>query len=95
MTLEGKAILVTGGSPGYGHGIAKTLKSKGASSCRLSRTIMQLGQAAGTAAALALETSCALRALPPALLRDALRRQHVSLTWPPPENIVEHLMMEH
>ena len=53
-----------------------------ASSCRLSRTMMQLGQAAGTAAALAKELSVDLPDVPPERLRAALRAQHVELTWP-------------
>jgi hypothetical protein len=53
-----------------------------ASSCRLSRTMMQLGQAAGTAAALALELSVDLPNVPPKKLRAALRAQHVELEWP-------------
>ena len=53
-----------------------------ASSCRLSRTMMQLGQAAGTAAALARELSVDLPEVPPKKLRAALRAQHVELEWP-------------
>lgn len=53
-----------------------------ASSCRLSRTMMQLGQAAGTAAAIAAETSTAVSAISTDTLRRKLRGDHVQLTWP-------------
>lgn len=53
-----------------------------ASSCRLSRTVMQLGQAAGTAVALAKRLETELPAVPPEALRAALREQHVQLEWP-------------
>ncbi|MDA3923900.1 MAG: FAD-dependent oxidoreductase [Kiritimatiellae bacterium] len=53
-----------------------------ASSCRLSRTMMQLGQAAGTAAALAKELDVDLPSVPSERLRDALRKQHVQLEHP-------------
>ena len=73
---------------------AASFSSLAASSCRLSRTLMQLGQAAGTAAALALQAGHDLRALPPLLLREALRRQHVALEWPLPAALEEHLTQE-
>lgn len=63
-----------------------------ASSCRLSRTMMQLGQAAGTAAYLAAELPCALRDLPPRTLRQSLRRQHVQLESPMPRPIETHIL---
>ena len=69
-----------------------------ASSCRLSRTMMQLGQAAGTAVALACETGCELPAVPAAMLRHRLREQHVQLDWPIPPTLreyLEHAEMEH
>jgi hypothetical protein len=53
----------------------------GASSCRLSRTMMQLGQAAGTAAALAVRLGCRAAEVPPATLRQRLREQGVQLEW--------------
>lgn len=59
-----------------------SFSSIGGSSCRLSRTMMQLGQAAGTAAALALESRVALSELSADELRSALRAQHVQLEWP-------------
>jgi len=52
-----------------------------ASSCRLSRTMMQLGQAAGTAAALALELSVLPKDVPADRLRESLREQNVQLDW--------------
>lgn len=53
-----------------------------ASSCRLSRIMMQLGQAAGTAAALASEKACAIRDIDSKELRNRLAAQHVQLAWP-------------
>jgi len=50
-----------------------------ASSCRLSRTMMQLGQAAGTAAAIAVENKCSFPELDIQILRDSLIHQHVQL----------------
>jgi hypothetical protein len=61
---------------------AASFSSLAASSCRLSRTMMQLGQAAGTAAVLAQELSVPLPQVPYAALQDALRNQHVQLDWP-------------
>ncbi len=55
-----------------------------ASSCRLSRTMMQLGQAAGTAAAIAAERRVDLRDAPLDALQRSLREQHVALEWPMP-----------
>lgn len=54
----------------------------GASSCRLSRTMIQLGQAAGTAAAVAKVRGCDVCDVPSDQLRAELRRQHVQLEWP-------------
>ncbi len=56
-----------------------------ASSCRLSRTIMQLGQAAGTAAALATKAKVLLKNLKYSQLQKALIRQGVVLD----KNILE------
>ena len=61
---------------------AASFSAIAASSCRLSRTMMQLGQAAGTAAALAKRLSVALPEVPSDELRQALRAQHVQLDWP-------------
>jgi len=68
--------------------------SLAASSCRLSRTMMQLGQAAGTAAVLARRRSAQLADVPPADLRQALAEQHVQLDWPMPAEMREHLINE-
>ena len=64
-------LLVAGRCAGFSH-IA-------ASSCRLSRTMMDLGHAAGLAAALALELGCDAAAVPPALLRTRLQAQGADL----------------
>jgi hypothetical protein len=56
--------------------------------------MMQLGQAAGTAAALALEHEVDLADLPAAALQRRLRDQHVSLEWPMPAQLVAHLINE-
>lgn len=50
-----------------------------ASSCRLSRTMMQLGQAAGTAAALAIEKNCLFPEVDIQELRSSLIHQRVQL----------------
>jgi len=62
-----------------------------ASSCRLSRPMMQLGQAAGTAAALAKNENLDLAKLPYELLRDSLEEQHVQLSFPMPETLAHYL----
>lgn len=72
-----------------------SFSSVAASSCRLSRTMMQLGQAAGTAVALAVERNLpALAAVPAAALRERLAAQHVELTWPRSPELVAHLRRE-
>jgi uncharacterized protein YdhG (YjbR/CyaY superfamily) len=72
-----------------------SFSSVAASSCRLSRTMMQLGQAAGTAAALAVRHGLAsLAALPPAELRASLVAQHVEVTWPRSPALLAHLTAE-
>lgn len=58
---------------------AAGFSSLAASSCRLSRTMMQLGQAAGTAAVLAKTLDIHVSDVPPAKLRASLRDQHVQL----------------
>ena len=63
-----------------------------ASSCRLSRTMIQLGQAAGTAAALAVEVNCDFPAVPADPLRQRLRDQHVQLDWPMPPLLREYIV---
>lgn len=70
---------------------AAGFSSIAASSCRLSRTMMHLGQAAGTAAALAAEQNDALAAVSSQRLRGALSSQQVQLEWPTPEPIRRHL----
>jgi hypothetical protein len=70
---------------------ASGFSSIAASSCRLSRTMMQLGQAAGTAVALARDTGADLPGVPPERLRAALRTRHVQLDWPLPDDLAEHV----
>ena len=62
-----------------------------ASSCRLSRTMMQLGQAAGTAAVLALDRGVDLPDVPADALRAGLRAQRVQLEWPMSPQMREEL----
>lgn len=71
-----------------------SFSSIAASSCRLSRTMMQLGQAAGTAAAPAQEQDVDLPNVPPEALRPRLREQHAQLEWPMPEELVGYLKDE-
>ena len=61
---------------------AASFSSIAASSCRLSRTMMQLGQAAGTAVALAKELKVELPDVPAERLRESLRKQHVQIEHP-------------
>ena len=65
-----------------------------ASSCRLSRTMMELGQAAGTAAGIAKDMDIPLSDVPVEKLRDALRTQQVQLGWPMPEELKQYLDKE-
>lgn len=65
-------LLVAGRTAGF--------SSIAASSCRLSRTMMQLGQAAGTAAALAAAANSKFRDVDCRLLRDCLKQQGVVLS---------------
>jgi len=66
-----------------------------ASSCRLSRTMMQLGQAAGTAAAVALSARvAAFHAVDPTVLRTSLTVQNCELTWPRSAALLTHLQAE-
>ncbi len=62
-----------------------------ASSTRLSRTMLQLGQAAGNAVALARETGQELLAVEPSQLRDRLREEHVQLEYPLTEELKNYL----
>ena len=66
---------------------AASFSSIAASSCRLSRTMLELGEAAGTAAALAKELKVDLPDVPAGRLRAALRQQHVQLEFPLPEEL--------
>ena len=68
-----------------------SFSSLAASSCRLSRTMMQLGQAAGTAAALAKDLDVDLPDVPPEKLRAALREQHVEIDWPRSPELTAYL----
>ena len=70
---------------------AASFSSLAASSCRLSRTMLQLGQAAGTAVALAHELQVELPAVPTDRLRAALREQHVQLEHPLPDTLRAYL----
>ncbi len=72
-----------------------SFSSIAASSCRLSRTMMQLGQVASTAVALAHDGHLhSLAEVPSAELRSRLAAQHVELTWPRPPELVAHLQAE-
>jgi len=68
-----------------------SFSSLAASSCRLSRTMLQLGQAAGTAAALAQELRLDPAQVPADLLRAHLVAQHVQLTHPMPPALQHYL----
>jgi hypothetical protein len=69
---------------------AASFSSLASSSCRLSRTMMQLGQAAGTAVALAKKLAVELPDVPAKQLRDELRKQHVQLEYPMPAELREY-----
>lgn len=71
-----------------------SFSSLAASSCRLSRTMMQLGQAAGTAVAVATRGGVDLPDVPPERLRQELRRQHVQLEHPMPDELRAWLQEE-
>jgi hypothetical protein len=70
---------------------AASFSSLAASSCRLSRTMMQLGQAAGTAVALAKELKVELPDVPAERLRASLRQQNVQLEFPLPAALRTHV----
>jgi len=61
---------------------AAGMSAQAASSCRLTRVILTLGQAAGTAAALAQETGVSVARVDPIALRQRLREQGVQLSSP-------------
>ena len=72
-----------------------SFSSVAASSCRLSRTMMQLGQATGTAAALAVHGGAtSYAAISPADLRASLAAQNVELSWPRSPALLTHLAAE-
>ena len=73
---------------------AASFSSLAASSCRLSRTMMQLGQAAGTAAWLAKKQQISVAEVPYTELRALLVEQHVQLSDPMPDELVTHLTNE-
>jgi hypothetical protein len=68
-----------------------SFSSIAASSCRLSRTMLALGHAAGTACAVAKKHSLPLRQVPVEELRQRLRAQNVELDWPRPPTTMERL----
>ena len=70
---------------------AAGFSSLAASSCRLTRTMIQLGQAAGTAIALTKGTHRALPEFDSEELRDHLREQHVQLEWPTPVELTRYM----
>ena len=73
---------------------AAGFSSLAASSCRLTRTMMQLGQAAGTAAWLASVQDSDFSKLDPAKLRESLKQQHVQLTYPMDDHLKNYLTHE-
>ncbi|MFC1453469.1 FAD-dependent oxidoreductase, partial [Verrucomicrobiota bacterium] len=73
---------------------AASFSSIAASSCRTSRTMMQLGQAAGTAAFVSRQAGVDVCDAPPAGLRAALLDQNVALEWPMRPGLIEHLQHE-
>ncbi|MBI5396146.1 MAG: FAD-dependent oxidoreductase [Verrucomicrobia bacterium] len=73
---------------------ASSFSSLAASSCRLSRTMIQLGQAAGTAVALAKELKVDLPDVPAERLRASLRQQHIQLDYPMPAGLRAYLGRE-
>lgn len=83
VPLELENVLVAGRAGGF--------SAIAASSCRLTRTMMQLGQAAGTAAALAKSMNVGFSELPPIPLRDELRSQGVQLAWPMEEDVARRV----
>ena len=70
---------------------AAGFSSIAASSTRLSRTLLQLGQATGNAVALAKESGCELPEVSPRHLRDRLSEEHVQLEYPLGEKLEAYL----
>jgi hypothetical protein len=73
---------------------AASFSAIAASSCRLSRAMIQLGQAAGTAAKIAKDHRVDVCDVPIDPLRAALHRQHVQLEWPTPPELISYLKDE-
>ncbi|GGC14790.1 hypothetical protein GCM10011386_03160 [Parapedobacter defluvii] len=73
---------------------AAGFSSLAASSCRLTRTMMQLGQAAGSAAGLASVQDSDFPELDAAKLRESLKQQHVQLTYPMEDHLKNYLTHE-
>ncbi len=73
---------------------AAGFSSLAASSCRLTRTMMQLGQAAGTAAWLASQRGIGFPAVDSAALRRELQQQHVQLSHPMEHELADYLAHE-
>ena len=73
---------------------AAGFSSVAASSCRLSRTMMQLGQAAGNAVAIASETGSTIDAIDTDELRRRLADQHVQLSHPMRPELRQYLLDE-
>ncbi len=73
---------------------AASFSSIAASSCRLSRTMMQIGQAAGTAASMAATMGIRLREVAPSVLWYSLDHQGAQLTWPASEDTVKRIGRE-
>ncbi len=71
-----------------------SFSSIAASSCRLSRTMMQLGQAAGVATHVALSHGKMLMDVPMDEIRNRLAAQHVELEWPRPSLLSSFIRSE-
>jgi len=70
---------------------AAGFSSIAASSCRLSRTMMDLGHAAGAAVALAQREARTLPDVSPTELKNTLRSQMAWIDWPLPDALRQHL----
>ena len=73
---------------------AASFSSIAASSCRLSRTMMQLGQAAGNAVAIASESGSPLPTVSATRLRNRLVEQNVQLDFPLDPDLESYLRSE-
>lgn len=73
---------------------AASFSSLAASSCRLSRTMMHLGQAAGSAAAIAVAERCLTPEIDICRLKDSLVSQHVQLEWPMTDKLKKYVESE-